>query len=73
MRGASKLLAMLAVLADSRLAVACPDCPTSRVVRAIVCGEHVWTNLAMTVAPFAIFAAVAGALHRIGRPPPGAG
>ncbi len=31
----------------------------------MVCGQHLWTNVAITAAPFAIFAAIAFGLHRI--------
>lgn len=70
MRGVSQLLAMIAVLIDSRAAVACPGCPTSRLVRQIVCAQHPWTNLAITVAPFAVFAAIGWGLHRMKGPLP---
>jgi hypothetical protein len=63
-RYASQLLAVLVLLIDSR-ATACPGCPTSELVRQIVCSQHPWTNLAITVAPFAVFAAVACGLHRM--------
>ncbi|MES1210067.1 MAG: hypothetical protein ABUS79_29380 [Pseudomonadota bacterium] len=39
MRVVSQLLAMIAVLIDSRAAMACPGCPTSRLVRQIVCTQ----------------------------------
>ena len=65
MRVASQLLAMIAVLIHSRAATACPGCPTSRLVRQIVCTQHPWTNLAITAAPFAVFAAIAWSLHRM--------
>lgn len=58
------LLAVLAMFPGR--ASACPSCPTSRQVNAIVCGEGVWRNLAMTVAPFVVFAAVGWFLHRAG-------
>ncbi|HVY40720.1 MAG TPA: hypothetical protein VHM31_22430 [Polyangia bacterium] len=64
----SQLLAMFAVLVDARAATACPGCPTSRLVREIVCGQRPWTNLAITAAPFAVFAAVAWRLHRMRGP-----
>jgi hypothetical protein len=50
-------------------ALACPSCPTSRVVAAIVCGSGVWRNLACVVAPFPVMALVAWRLHHLGRRP----
>jgi hypothetical protein len=47
--------------------LACPRCPTSRAVAAIVCGSGAWRNLACIVAPFAVMALVAWRLHGIGR------
>jgi hypothetical protein len=47
--------------------VACPSCPTSRAVAAIVCGSDVWRNLACIVAPFPVMALVAWRLHGMGR------
>ncbi|MES1165700.1 MAG: hypothetical protein ABUR63_08085 [Verrucomicrobiota bacterium] len=68
MRVVSQLLAMIAVLIDSRAATACPGCATSKLVRQIVWAQHPWTNLAITAAPFAVFAAIAWGLHRMKRP-----
>ncbi|HVT10080.1 MAG TPA: hypothetical protein VHO67_21615 [Polyangia bacterium] len=68
MRVVSQLFAIIAVLVDSPAARACPGCPTSRLVRQIVCGQHPWTNLAFTAAPFAVFAAIAWSLHRMRGP-----
>jgi len=70
MRVVSQLLAMIAVLVDSRAAMACPGCPTSRLVRQVVCAQHPWTNLAITAAPFAVFGAIAWGLHRMKGPLP---
>jgi hypothetical protein len=50
-------------------AVACPSCPTSRVVAAIVCGSDVWRNLACVIAPFPVMALVAWRLHHLGKRP----
>jgi hypothetical protein len=71
--GVRPLLAMIATMAAclrlEGFVIACPDCPTSRVVSALVCGDGVWRNLAFTMAPFFVFGIVAWRLHRIGRPP----
>ena len=63
------LVASAACLRFEAYAAACPDCPTSRAVSAIVCGEGVWRNLALTVAPFVALGIVVWRLSRIGRPP----
>ena len=63
------LVASAACLRFEAHAAACPDCPTSRAVSAIVCGEGVWRNLALTVAPFVALGIVVWRLSRIGRPP----
>jgi len=70
MRVVLQLLAMIAVLIDARAALACPGCPTSGLVRQMVCAQHPWTNLAVTAAPFAVFAAIAWGLHRMKGPLP---
>jgi hypothetical protein len=63
------LVASAACLRFEAHAAACPDCPTSRAVSAIVCGEGVWRNLALTVSPFVALGIVVWRLSRIGRPP----
>jgi hypothetical protein len=63
----------VAALLQTAPALACPSCPTSRLVSATVCGAGMWHNLAVTAAPFAAFAALAIGLHRIGRPRKGRG
>ncbi len=63
------VVAIAAWLRFEASALACPDCPTSRAVSAIVCGPGVWRNLALTVAPFIVLAMVVWRLSRIGRPP----
>jgi hypothetical protein len=68
MRDASGLLLMIPVLASARPALGCPSCATSRLVRELVCREHLWANLATTAAPFVVFAAVTWALSRAGAP-----
>jgi hypothetical protein len=64
------LMAVLACVTVSALletsALACPSCPTSRAVAAIVCGTGVWRNLACMVAPFPVMAFVAWRLHHMG-------
>ena len=63
------VIASAACLRFEAHAAACPDCPTSRAVSAIVCGDGVWRNLTMTVAPFVALGIVVWRLSRIGRPP----
>lgn len=65
--GGVVVVALFAVGAAS-VAFACPSCPTSRVVAAIVCGGDAWSNLAAILAPFPFFAALGALLHRLGRP-----
>jgi hypothetical protein len=47
--------------------LACPDCPTSRVVRASVLGEGFWTYLVTALVPFLLIGALSALLYRIGR------
>ena len=49
--------------------LACPDCPTSRVVRAAVLGEGFWSYLGMALVPFLLIGALSALLYRIGLPP----
>ncbi len=69
MRSASELLSMIGVLTSARAAFACPNCPTARAVRGLVFADHPWSNLAVTAAPFVVFAAVVWALSRVGGSP----
>jgi hypothetical protein len=48
---------------------ACPDCPTSQVVRASVLGDGFWTHLVTAVVPFLLIGALSAGLYRIGLPP----
>jgi hypothetical protein len=62
------LAAMIAVwVCLETPALACPSCPTSRVVMATVCGDGFWRHLTSTAAPFVVFGIVAWRLNRIGR------
>ncbi len=69
MRIAWRLLSTLGVLTSARAASACPNCSTARVVRGLVFADHPWSNLAVTAAPFVVFAAVVWALSRVGGTP----
>jgi hypothetical protein len=46
-------------------ALACPSCPTSRVVARIVCSGDAWAHAAAVAAPFAILGLLVVLLHRI--------
>jgi hypothetical protein len=50
--------------------VACPFCnsTTARQIRASLFGEDVWFNLAITVLPFVLFAAIAFFIYHGGLP-----
>jgi hypothetical protein len=49
--------------------LACPDCPTSQVVRGAVLGEGFWGYLAMAGVPFLLIGALSALLYRVGLPP----
>jgi uncharacterized membrane protein len=61
--------ALLAVLGVTTVALACPDCATSQVVRASVWGEDFWSHLVMVVVPFLLIGALSAFLYRIGLSP----
>ena len=61
--------ALLAGLLVATVAFACPECPTSWVVRASVLGEGFWNHLVMLVVPFLLIGALSAFLYRIGLPP----
>jgi hypothetical protein len=67
---AGKRIAMVVVVAWlwARQGVACPDCPTARLVRARLCGQRVGWNLVVIAAPLAILVGVAWLLRALGRP-----
>jgi hypothetical protein len=44
--------------------IACPDCESSRAVRALVLGDNFWTNLAMLALPLLVILAVSVGLYR---------
>jgi hypothetical protein len=48
-------------------ALACPACPTARLVAQAICAGDLWLNIAVTVAPFVVFAIITAGLHRLGR------
>ncbi len=66
MRSAPQWGSLMGVLTSAHAASACPNCPTARAVRGLIAADHLWTHLAMTAAPFVVFAAVAWALSRVG-------
>lgn len=47
---------------------ACPNCPTSQIVRASVLGDGFWVHLVMSVVPFLLIGALSAGLYRIGLP-----
>lgn len=71
LRAALVIALVVSVLACAP-ALACPNCPTSRLVATIVCGDGWWRNVAAVVSPFIVWGAVAWRLNRIdgGRPAP---
>jgi len=58
---------LLSGLAVSTAAWACPDCPTSEVVRGSVLGEGFWGYLTMAVMPFPLLGALSAMMSRVGR------
>jgi hypothetical protein len=68
----ASLVLVVAMLASTG-ALACPDCRLGVEVRARVFQEPFWSNQAITVLPLAVLAAIAAALHGIGRPNTSAG
>ena len=59
---------LVASLLSAAEAEACPDCEAGRRARASVFDRDFGRNLAVAVAPFAVIAAVSGAVYRLGRP-----
>ena len=60
--------ALLPLLLGSPTALACPDCPTSQVVRASVLGEGFWSYLLLAALPFLLIGALGALLYRVGLP-----
>ncbi|MFL5351326.1 hypothetical protein [Archangium sp.] len=61
----------LAALAGSLVttaALACPDCPTARVVKASVVGSDFWNHLVMVTVPFLLIGSLSALLYRVGLP-----
>jgi hypothetical protein len=58
-----RLITVLLILA-TRPALACPDCPTSRVVTALVLGGGAWVHLGVTVLPFLVLGATIAVIRR---------
>lgn len=56
---------LLSMLAGSA-ALACPQCPTARVVQTSVLGEGFWTYLVMALVPFLLIGALSALLYRVG-------
>lgn len=61
------LAAAAATLLAASRAVACPSCPTSERVQAIVLGEGFLANVGISLLPFGIIAAATIVAHRMGR------
>lgn len=59
----------IAGLLMSAASLACPNCPTSRVVKASVLGEGFWNYLVMAIVPFLLIGALSAWLYRIGLSP----
>ncbi|HYI02144.1 hypothetical protein [Hyalangium sp.] len=68
-RHGAQLWVLLGGLLVGPPAVACPDCPTARVVRTSVLGDDFWTYLVTAVVPFLLIGALSALLYRIGLPP----
>jgi hypothetical protein len=62
------VLAPLALVSEASRALACPDCPTARMVSQAICAGDMWQNVAIVGGPFIVFALVALGVHRLGRP-----
>jgi len=60
---------LLSSLTVGSAVLACPDCPTSEVVRGAVTGEGFWGYLVMAVVPFLLIGALSALLYRVGLPP----
>jgi uncharacterized membrane protein len=59
-------LGLLAGSLMSTVVLACPDCPTARVVRASVMGEGFWNNLVVLLVPFLLIGALSALRYRVG-------
>ncbi len=62
----SLLVASAGILLFASDALACPDCPTARVVRSSVFDEAFWSTLGLVILPLAVLGGIAVALYRIG-------
>ena len=49
-------------------AIACPNCPTSRLARGQICDTRFGTNLLETLAPLMVLLGIALLMRRLGRP-----
>jgi hypothetical protein len=65
--GAATLILALLVPASAH---ACPSCPTSKLVSAVICNEDFWKHVAAVMAPFPVFGLLSAFLYRFGRPAP---
>jgi hypothetical protein len=61
----------LTVALLSPAAAACPDCQTSRIVRAAVLDDNFWRYLVLLSAPLVVLAVITALLYRIGLRKPG--
>ncbi len=59
---------LLISLGVGSTALACPDCPTARVVRGSVVGEGFWGYLVMALVPFLLIGVLSALLYRVGLP-----
>ena len=55
--------------ASRSFTLACPSCPSARVVRASVYDASFWSNLALVLMPLLVLAALCRGLYRIGLQP----
>jgi hypothetical protein len=69
MPATSRALALIAlvVISGPAQALACPDCSTSRIVRASVFDGSFATHLFLIALPLAVLAVICALLYRIGR------
>jgi hypothetical protein len=62
------VITLATCLALSRVAMACPSCPTARLARAAICGPRFFAQLAAVLAPLLVLVAIVWFLRRIDRP-----
>lgn len=67
--GGLQPFALMVGLLMTPVALACPDCPTARVVWTSVLGEGFWNHLVMVLVPFLLIGALSALLYRVGLSP----